>query len=74
MANLTLTVPDALVPRILAAFGQTDPISGANTPALPADVVADFKAVIMARVTDYEAQQARRLAAAKATTDLKVWT
>jgi hypothetical protein len=52
MANFTITLPDAVVPRIRAAFGD------GKQPASVADVQAAIKTFIQRRVVDFEAQQA----------------
>ena len=61
MATISITIPDATVPRIRAAFGKwgTDPETlGTWVPATAAEVVAAIKEYAKNRVRDYEAQQA----------------
>lgn len=49
MANITFTVPDAVVPRIRAAFGRN------GTSATVAEVQAVLKSYIQGTVAQYEA-------------------
>lgn len=77
MANITITVPDAAVPRILNAMGSWvyDPANPSTppvwTPATNAQAVAQVKAYVKQKVRDYEAQQAQITKAA--TVDAEVW-
>ncbi len=53
MANLTVTIPDPVVPRIQLAFGRRD-INGVWVPATLAEVRDEIKAFLRSRVGDYE--------------------
>jgi hypothetical protein len=74
MAAITITVPDAVVPRILVAFGHwgTDPATlgiwvNADAPAMQAAI----KAWVKQQVLQYEANLAQTT---KATTvNAEVW-
>ena len=49
MATLSIVVPDDKIPRIRAAFGS------AGTPATAAQILAELKNFLHARVTAFEA-------------------
>lgn len=53
MANITLTVPDAAVPRIRDAFGHPN-LDGTRTPATVAEVQATLQNYIKGCVVEYE--------------------
>ncbi len=54
MATLTITVADALVPRIRTAFGHNDPVTGVRILATVAEIQDELKALIKGRVLEYE--------------------
>lgn len=54
MAQLTFTVPDAVVARIRAAFGHNDPTTGERLPASVAEVQATVKSYVKGVVLEYE--------------------
>lgn len=54
MANLTITVPDAVVPRIRTAMGHTDPITQVRIDATLQEVQDAIKNFIKAQVINYE--------------------
>jgi len=54
MASLTITVPDAVVTRIQAAFGHIDPITLLFVPATVTEIQAAIKNFVKARVIDAE--------------------
>lgn len=55
MANLTITVPNAIVPRIQAAYGHRD-VNNPTVwvPATVAEIQEAIKAVIREKVINYE--------------------
>jgi hypothetical protein len=53
MASLTITVPDALVQRIRAAFGHND-LQGNRVPATPEEILMVLKSFVKGRVVEYE--------------------
>jgi hypothetical protein len=61
VANITITIPDALVPRVVTALCSsvmTDAVTFANpTPALAKQVLVDY---IKERVRAFEEEQARK--------------
>ena len=52
MATLSIVVPDTVVPRIRDAFGSE------GTPATAAQILAELKAFLRARVTAFESTAA----------------
>jgi hypothetical protein len=55
MAVLSVTIPDAVVPRIREAFGHQDPNNPTvRIPATVADVQAAVKGYLKSRVIDFE--------------------
>lgn len=54
MAQIIITIPDIVIPRIRAAFGSP------TIPATLADFQARLKTYIQNRVANYEADQTRR--------------
>ena len=54
MATLSITVPDAVVPRIRTAMGHTDPITQVRTDATLQEVQDAIKNFIKAQVINYE--------------------
>lgn len=54
MANLTVNIPDSVVPRVREAFGKTDPLSGVRTSATVADVQAALQSYLKGYVLEYE--------------------
>lgn len=60
MATLTITIPDAAVTRIRAAFGS------GTTPATVQEVQLQIRDYIKSRVLDYEISSARDAAVEKA--------
>lgn len=65
MASITITVPDAVVPRIRAAFGAPGPA------ATVAQVEVRIKDFVKNIVKQYEAQQ--EADSVKVTVDAEVW-
>jgi hypothetical protein len=59
MATLSITVPDAVVSRIKAAFGSTDPLTGVRS-ASSAQVVDAIKSYVKTTVQSYEAREAAK--------------
>jgi len=57
MASLTITIPDANVPRVRTAFGHFDSITQAWVDATVADVQDAIKTFVKGRVIDYETTQ-----------------
>ena len=56
MAQLTITVPDATVPRIKAAFGKN------GIPATNQEVLDGIQLMVKRRVLDFEAYAIKRKA------------
>ena len=54
MATLSITVPDAVVPRIRTAMGHTDPITLQRIDATVQEVQDAIKTFIKAQVINYE--------------------
>ena len=55
MAQLTITIPDAVVQRIKTAFGRTDPQNPTQwIDATVADVQGTIKAFVKGQVVNYE--------------------
>lgn len=72
MATITITVPDAVVPRILTAFGHWDPVNiGTWIPADQVAMKAALKDFAKQQVLSYESGQARIAAAASVSAE--VW-
>jgi len=74
MAQLTITVPDAVVPRIRAAFGRRD----INNPAVwvPATVVElqdAIKDFVRERVVNYETTLAAETDRTTRSTEVRTW-
>jgi hypothetical protein len=57
MANLTITVPDTVVPRIRTAFGHLDIPTDTWIDATVTEVQDAIKAFCKSRVIDYETLQ-----------------
>ena len=70
MANLTITIPDAIVPRIQAAFGHSDDLGG-WVPASLQEVKDAIRGHVKGKVVSYEGN----LAAAQSTsaTNAEAW-
>ncbi len=58
MAQLTITVPDIVVPRIRLALGHRDPLTQEWILATVEDIQAMIKQHIKSKVIDYETAQA----------------
>lgn len=58
MAQLTITIPDAVVPRIRTAMGHTDPTTQQRVDATVQEVQDAIKNFIKAQVINYETTQA----------------
>lgn len=58
MATLTITVPDAAVPRIKTAMGHRDPNTQLWVDATVSDVQTAIKTFIKSQVINYETTQA----------------
>lgn len=54
MASLTITIPDEVVPRIRAAMGTNDPVTGDRVPATVAEVQTAIKQFVKSQVINYE--------------------
>ena len=54
MAQLTITIPDAAVPRIRRAFGRLNPLTNEWADATAAEVLEVIKTTIKSRVLEYE--------------------
>ena len=54
MANLTVTIPDAVVPRIRKAFGSRDPTTLQRIDADMPAVLERVKSFIKSQVIEYE--------------------
>lgn len=67
MATLTITIPDAQVPRVLEAFGTNIILGQPNTPATPAQVRQKLAEYVKTVVQHYEMEQARIAAASGVT-------
>lgn len=71
MATLSVTIPDAVVPRIQAAFGHLDPITHLLVLATVADVQAAIKTHLKNRVTDFEASNSAETT--RTSVDAEAW-
>ncbi len=63
MATLTITIPDANVPRVRVAFGHADPLTQAWVNATTAEVAAEVTDFVRKKTRAYEqllAEQAAR--------------
>ena len=54
MATLSITIPDAYVPRVKTAFGHRDPNTQAWVDATTQEVLDALKAYTKGRTIDYE--------------------
>jgi len=57
MANLTITIPDAVVPRIRTAMGHFDVPTATWVDATVNDIQAAIKVFVKQRVIEYESAQ-----------------
>ena len=71
MASLTITVPDAVVSRILTAMGHLDPTTQQWVDATQADVTAAIKQLVKAQVINYETTQ--QAMATRTSVSKEVW-
>lgn len=69
MAQFSITIPDALVPRIRKAFGHWDSAQGAWVDATAQEVLVNIKAFIKGQVSSYEATVASKNAADSVTNE-----
>lgn len=80
MATLQVTIPDAAVPRIQAAFGG-EVLNDPNNPqggthhvnATVSDVMTAIKGFIKSKVVDYETTQAAITDRASRSADVGTW-
>jgi len=61
MAQLSITVPDAVIPRIRTAMGHRDSLNGPWIDATVVEVQAAIKQFIKAQVINYETTQAAQV-------------
>ena len=61
MASMTITVPDAVVPRLRQAFGRNDPSTGNRIPATVAEIEAAIKSWTKGIVLEYETSVAANI-------------
>lgn len=73
MANLTITVPDAAIARIQAAFGHTDSTvaPAVVTLATLAEIREAIKGFVRSKVQNYESNQAA--SDSVAASDVRSW-
>lgn len=72
MANLSITVPDATVPRIREAFGRRN-AQGVLVPATALELTDAIKAFIRSRVVDHETTLQAETARETLTAEVMQW-
>ncbi len=74
MATLSVTVPDAALPRIRAAFGHAESLLDPTwVPATAAEIQAWMRQQLKQRVIDYEGGIAADAARAGVSSDVGTW-